>query len=163
MCDPVTALTAGAALFSAYGSFSASQSQASALKANAAADLQTGYQNELAARDSARTKLASQLASLSGRGVDVSTGTPLELLRASARNQEIDALNTRADGINKYNSQRAQASGVLKSGYLTAGGQLLMGAASTAKLGGLGNIGKTPLGAAPAPSWAGGDSYAGVG
>ncbi len=156
MCDPVSGLVAAGTLLSAYGTFQASQDQASALKANAQADLQQGYQNELDARDKARRDLAGQLNSLSGRGVDISTGTPLDLLRASARNQEVDALRLRADGINKYNSQRAQASAVLKQGWLTAGGQLLMGAASTAKLAGLGNVGASKP---PMPSqtpWAGG-------
>lgn len=142
MCDPVTALVATGAIVSAYGTFQASQAQASALKANAEADRNQGYQNELDARDSARSRLADQMASLSDRGVDLSTGTPLDLLRASARNQEIDALRLRADGINKYNAQRFQASNTLTSGYLTAGGQLLMGAAQASKLGGLG--GATP-------------------
>jgi hypothetical protein len=145
MCDPVTALVATGTLVSAYGSFATSQAQASAIKANAAADRQQAYQNELDYRDQARTKLASQIAALSDRGVDISSGTPLALMRQSARNQEIDALRIRADGINKYNAQRYQASNVLRSGMFTAGGQLLMGAASSAKLAGLSSIGQAPL------------------
>lgn len=156
MCDPITAVAATAAVVGAYGSFTASQDQASALKANARADLEQGYQNELDARDKARVDLAGQLHSLSGRGIDLSTGTPLDLLRASARNQETDALRLRADGINKYNAQRAQASSVLKTGWITAGGQLLMGAASAGKLAGLGAVGRTP--AAGVPGTGGGAS-----
>jgi len=166
MCDPVTALVATGTLVSAYGAFSSSQAQASAMKANARADLEQGYQNELDYRDQARTKLASQIAALSDRGVDISSGTPLDLMRASARNQEVDALRVRADGLNKYNAQRAQASNTLKTGMFTAGGQLLMGAAQSAKLAGLGNLGKafgSSSAAAGSTGWAGADSFAAVG
>lgn len=166
MCDPVTALVATGTLVSAYGAYSSAQSQASAMKANANADLQQGFQNELDYRDQARTKLASQIAALSDRGVDISSGTPLDLMRASARNQEIDALRIRADGVNKFNSQRAQASNTLRNGMFTAGGQLLMGAAQTAKLAGLGTVNKAlGVGASASGStnWAGGDSFAAVG
>lgn len=141
MCDPVSALMATGTLVSAYSTISQSQSQASAIKTNAQADLSKSYEDELDQRAKDRTALSSQLNALSGRGIDISTGTPLDLLRASARNQEVDALRIRAQGINSYNAQRAQASGVLKNGLLTAGGQLLMGGAQTAKLAGLGNVG----------------------
>jgi len=141
MCDPVSAMVATASVMSAYGTFQGAQSQASAIKANARADLTQGYQNELDQRDKARVDLAGQLAALSGRGIDLSTGTPLDLLRASARNQEIDALRLRTEGINKYRAGRAAASNTLTNGWVTAGGNLLMGAASTAKLAGLGKVG----------------------
>lgn len=163
MCDPITGLVAAGTVMSAYGGFAASQAQASAMKRQAQNDLETGYQNELDMRDQARTRLSEQIAALSGRGVDISTGTPLELLRQSARNQEIDALRTRADGVNKYNSGRAGASATLKTGMFTAGGQLLMGAASTGKLAGLGNVGKTPLGAGGRTGWAGPDVMPAIG
>lgn len=143
MCNPVTALLVGGTLTSAYGAVQQSQSQASALKTNAWADLNQGYENELDSRDASRVALSKQLADLSGRGVDLSGGTPLDLLRASARNQEIDALRLRAAGQNSYTAKRAQASGVLKNGLVTAGGQLLMGAAYGTRLGLLGDMGKT--------------------
>lgn len=149
MCDPTTLLAVAATgqIVGAYSAFQNSQAQASALKANANADLQQGYQNELDSRAKSRSQLASQMAALSDRGVDLSSGTPLDLLRASARNAEVDALRVRADGLNKYNAERYAASNALKSGFLTAGGQLLMGAASSAVLGGLGKIGGgTPVG-----------------
>lgn len=162
MCDPMTmsALAAASAVTKAYGAISQSQSEASALKANARGDLAQGYQNELDSRDKARVDLAAQLHALGGRGIDLSTGTPLDLLRASARHQEIDALRLRAEGQNRYNAQRAQASSVLKNGWITAGGELLMGAANASKLGGLGGMfgGKAPLTATN--NWAGGASPA---
>lgn len=156
MCDPVSAsmaLAAGGTVMKAYGAFSASQSQASALKANAAADLQQGYANEQDSRDTSRAKLAGQLAALSERGVSLSSGTPLDLMRASARNAEIDALRLRADGQNKSNALKAQASGALKTGWLTAGGQLLSGASQAAGLSQLGGSGGSlaPVVVTPSP------------
>lgn len=138
MCDPVTLSLAAAAAstaLGAYGAFASSQGQASALKMDATNEQNKGYQDESDFRAKAKVDLADQLAALSTRGTSISSGTPLALLQQSARNQELDALQLRAAGINKANALRYQASNVLRSGWISAGAQVLAG---TSKLGELG-------------------------
>jgi hypothetical protein len=126
MCDLTSLQT--------FGTMMGAQSQASALKSQAGAVQEQGYENESDYRNKARVDLADQLAALSTRGTSVSTGTPLALLQQSARNQELDALRLRADGINKANSLRYQASAVLRAAPYTAATQVLTNATKIAEL-----------------------------
>lgn len=157
MCDPVTAVTAVSAVVSAYGSYKSSQDQASAYRQQGRNDLNQAYAQELDYRDQAKVKLADQLAALSTRGVAIDSGTPLALMQQSARNQQIDALRIRQDGINKFQTARATAQQVSTAGLITAGAQLLSpglakGLSSLGSIGGSSTTAAGSLGASGAPA-----------
>jgi|SRR6185437_1760441 len=126
-------------IFQATTAFMSGQAQASIAKANERAALQAGYAQELTFRDQARTKMGAQVNELGGRGVSISTGTPLALLRESAQNQEMDALAIRKDAQQKANNFLAQAHGAQVGAWTSAAGTILGNAKSD--LADLGKIG----------------------
>jgi hypothetical protein len=125
--------------FDAFTAFTGNQARASMAKANARATLQSGYANELSFRDEARAKIATQTNALGSRGVAISSGTPLQLLAESARNQEIDALQIRRNAQYKADQYKAEASAYSRAAWTSAAGAILHGASGElSKLGSLG-------------------------
>ncbi|SAL59690.1 hypothetical protein AWB71_03312 [Caballeronia peredens] len=153
MADPVTWLAvAGAALgtvgaiTSANAQAASSESAANAARYNAAADqsratvaLQQGNANEDAQRRQAALALGRQSAASAESGVDLASGSALDLYKQSATNAELDALNIRygsrlqAQGLQSQsvldNMSAAQAdsnaSSAMTAGYLNAGASAL--------------------------------------
>lgn len=143
---------------------SADKQQAAALDRNANLSDQQAQQvyaqnverEETQRAQSAQT-LGQQRAAIAQSGFDPSSGSALDTQVQSARNAELDALQTRYQGIlqgtslqDQATQQRYQASvarsnarGALTTGFLSAAGSALGGFASYAKLGGTaGALGK---------------------
>lgn len=162
--DPVSALTIGSAAISTVGAISggmaksaqASQ-QAAALDRNAAlSDQQAGQvyaQNvnrETAQRAQAGQQLGEQRAAVAESGFNPNVGSALDTQVQSTRNAELDALQTRYQGIlqgqsledqaqqDRYAARTARASArnSLVAGGISAAASLLGGVASYAKTGG---------------------------
>lgn len=131
----VTALTVGSGLLSGIGTLMTAQGQAASAKANANAALAAGYSQEEQYRLDARQKMATQFATLSTRGINLSTGSPLQLMAESAKNAELDALTIRANAGNTAAGYRAQARAALIAGPISAAGQFLTSGVKLAELG----------------------------
>jgi len=139
MCvDPVTAMTAASTITQGIGAVVQGQGEAAVDKANAKAALYEGYSKEAAQRREGRAAIASQLATLSTRGVSLQAGSPLDLLAGSARNNELNALTIRTNAKNEAAAYRAKASAALQNGWFGAAGALLGGATKLAQLGAMG-------------------------
>lgn len=86
-----------------------------------------------------RQLISTQKAQLGASGVDINTGSALQLQQDTATLGEVDALRIRATGdktVESYESQAAlnklQGSNAKTQGYVNAGGSLLSGASSFA-------------------------------
>lgn len=141
MCvDPVSASVMGVALLggslmSAVGSIAGGQGQAAIDEQNARNARSAGDQQELTFRDQARSDMATQLAALSTRGIDISTGSPLDLIAKSARNSTLDALAIRSGANRQADVYTMQASAARTSGYMSAASSLLSAPVKLAELG----------------------------
>ncbi|KGV87575.1 putative gp14 [Burkholderia pseudomallei MSHR3951] len=162
--DPVSALTIGSAAISTVGAISggmaksaqASQ-QAAALDRNAALSDQQATQvyaqsvnRETAQRAQAGQQLGEQRAAVAESGFNPNVGSALDTQVQSVRNAELDALQTRYQGIlqgqsledqaqqDRYAARTARASArnSLVAGGISAAASLLGGVASYAKTGG---------------------------
>lgn len=162
--DPISALTIGSAAVSTVGAISggmaksaqASQ-QATALDRNAALSDQQAAQvyaqnvnRESAQRAQAGQQLGEQRAAVAESGFNPNTGSALDTQVQSVRNAELDALQTRYQGIlqgqsledqaqqDRYAARTARASARngLLAGGISAAASLLGGVASYAKTGG---------------------------
>lgn len=162
--DPVSALTIGSAAISTVGAISggmaksaqASQ-QAAALDRNAALSDQQAMQvyaqsvnRETAQRAQAGQQLGEQRAAVAESGFNPNVGSALDTQVQSVRNAELDALQTRYQGIlqgqsledqaqqDRYAARTARASArnSLVAGGISAAASLLGGVASYAKTGG---------------------------
>jgi hypothetical protein len=108
---------------------------------------EAGKAREFQARQAARKLEGRQRAVLAGNGVEVNTGSALDITEDTAAQGELDALNIRSQaereaigyrnqgnafGADAMMRDRAGAN-ALTSGYLTAGGQLLTGTGTVAQ------------------------------
>lgn len=161
--DPLTLAITGAAvtgagsLASGISQSSADRQQASILDRNAAlSDQQAGQvyaqgvEREMTQRHNADQQLGTQRAAIAESGFDPSSGSALETQVQSTRNAELDALQTRYQGIlqgatledqatqQRYqaNVARSNARSALTTGVLSAAGSALSGFASYSKLAG---------------------------
>lgn len=156
MADPITILAAVSALSAAVGVAGAvtsanaqrasAESAANAADYNAAADnqratvaLQQGNANEEAQRRQASLAMGRQAGATAQSGVDLSSGSALDLYKQSATNAELDALNIRygsqlqAQGLQSQTvldsmsaqQSRNNASTAMTAGYLNAGAAAL--------------------------------------
>jgi hypothetical protein len=126
----------------AYGQYQAGQDQASAQDYNAEVDRNEALaakdkatQDEILSRERSRRIIGMQRAAYGKAGVDISTGTPLDVMAQAAADAELDALNIRYAGemlSNKYLNQASQldwlAPKTATAGILNAGGTILSGA-----------------------------------
>ena len=144
MCYAQVAVAVVSALASASVPILQAQGQAQADKANARAALYEGYSQEAQARREGRSALANQVASLSTRGVSLQNGSPLDLLAETARSNELNQLQIRANAQNQSDVYRAQASAALKQGWYGAAGSLLSQGSKMMQLGNFG--GGSPMG-----------------
>lgn len=150
MCGPV--LLAATTGFQMLSGFMQGQQQkavgeynAKVSAANAASQDQLGIAQEGQQRERSAAVLSDQLASEAASGFVASTGTPLAVARASARNAEIDALtvrmqsNMRADQFRQDSAiSSAEARAANTASYLSVGSSLLRGAGDAYKLGYIG-------------------------
>jgi hypothetical protein len=104
----------------------------------------SGVERESAQRRGAAQTLAEQRAALGASGVDATSGSALDVQLQSTRNAELDALQTRYEGIltgQNYEQQaamgmyqaetlRSSATNARRSSYVTAAGNLLSGLGS---------------------------------
>lgn len=104
----------------------------------------SGVQRESAQRRSAAQTLGEQRAALGASGVDATGGSALDVQLQSTRNAELDALQTRYEGVltgQNYQSQaamgqyqadtlRASGNAARRNSYMTAAGTLLSGLGS---------------------------------
>jgi len=132
--DPFTAAMVAAGTLKAVGSVVEGQSQAKAAKAEARiadANAQMTYdqtnQREEQVRRESRLALSDQAAAIAESGTGF-TGSNLDVMKQSATNAELDALNTRYQGSvtalsykNKAAGLRRAASDSLRSGWIGAG------------------------------------------
>lgn len=153
MADPVTWLAVGSAAMGAMGAISSANAQAasqnSAANASeynaevdrqkAAVAFQQGNANEEAQRRSAAITLGKQRAGAAQSGVDLASGSALDLYKQSATNAELDALNIRYGAqlqsqgfqqqatLDTMSAQQARnnASAATTAGYLSAGASAL--------------------------------------
>lgn len=142
MCvDPVTAVVVGSAVVGAVGTYAQGKSEANAERAQAQYELAAGYQQESLQRDQDRRQMATQVATLSARGMSLSSGSPLALLQTSARNAELNDLTIRANAQNKADIDNYKAHATMSALPYSIAGQLLGGASKLASLGKLGGSG----------------------
>lgn len=125
----------GGGVASAAGTYIQMKGQEAAAKQDAANTTAAGYAAESDYRAKAAADMATQLATLSDRGAAISTGSPLELIRESARNSEINALRIRANALNTAAGYTTQAKGYATAAPISAAGQLLGTASKLAELG----------------------------
>ena len=130
----------------------AANQQADALEYNAAVSqnqarsaFNASAQQEAAQRREAGQTLAQQRAAFAQSGIDPNSGSALDVQLQSSRNAELDALQTRYQGIltgQNYEQQaslgvyeadvsRASGRNAQRGSYLTAAGNLLSGVASS--------------------------------
>ncbi|MCW3699225.1 hypothetical protein [Burkholderia cenocepacia] len=161
--DPVSALTIGSAAISTVGAISGGMAksaqanqQAAALDRNAALSDQQATQvyaqnvnRETAQRAQAAQQLGEQRAAVAESGFNPNAGSALDTQVQSVRNAELDALQTRYQGIlqgqsledqaqqDRYAARtaRATARNSLVAGGISAAASLLGGVASYAKTG----------------------------
>ncbi|SOT39785.1 conserved hypothetical protein [Burkholderia cenocepacia] len=162
--DPVSALTIGSAAISTVGAISGGMAksaqanqQAAALDRNAVLSDQQATQvyaqnvnRETAQRAQAAQQLGEQRAAVAESGFNPNVGSALDTQVQSVRNAELDALQTRYQGIlqgqsledqaqqDRYAARTARASArnSLVAGGISAAASLLGGVASYAKTGG---------------------------
>lgn len=161
MCDLMMALTIGSTLMGAAGQIQQAQATAAANKYNAkVADmnaaiserrakdaLERGALAEQQKRRETAALLGKQKAAMAANGVDLTFGSPLDVIVDSATLGELDALTIRSntyreeydyrvDAANKRSQatmSRGAASSALTGGYLGAAGTVLGGAGNAYK------------------------------
>lgn len=120
MCELTTIATIGSAVMSAYGSYQESKAQKQQAEYQAAvarnnqiiADRnakEIEKRGEIEAnryRAQVRQKMADQMVGLAGQGVDVTTGTSIDLLADSAELGELDAQTIRSNASREAYNQR---------------------------------------------------------
>lgn len=171
--DPVTALVAGTAI-SGVGSLASGISQSSqlsqqsdVLSRNAAMSEQQagqvyaqGVERESQQRAQSDQTLGTQRAAVAESGFNPSTGSALDVQVQSTQNAELDALQTRYQGIlqgssledqaaqQRYQSKVAAASSktALATGVLSVAGSALSGYAAYSKFGALNPAGSNAYG-----------------
>ena len=135
---PVAYFAYAAEAVAAVGAITSAQAQSNALNYNAKIDAQNAVNasrvanvNEDAVRRVNAQKLGNLKAGLLQSGIGTG-GTAVDLLATSAANTELDALNTRYEGVLKSRSysQQAdvnqfQANSAVTAGYLSAGAHAL--------------------------------------
>lgn len=123
MCDLITALTIGSTLIGAAGQMQQASAAASAAEYNAAVQrenanraerqsrqvLEAGMREEQKQRAQASALLGKQTAAMAANGVDVTFGSPLDLLVDTSKQGEADALTIRTNAYRNYDDVRAQA------------------------------------------------------
>lgn len=176
MCELITALTIGATALGAAGQVQSAQASAAASKYNAQIGEMNAVLSERRAKDAIergareeqrkRQEVAGirgkQVAAMAANGVDLSFGSPLDVIVDTAVLGELDALTIRTsaareaydyrvDAVNKRagaEMARAQAKSAITAGYLSAGGTVLTGAGkayeSYTKYSGSSSLGRTP-------------------
>lgn len=172
--DPFTAVLIGSTVLQAGGAFMEGSQQASAYKKQAEAaehnaklsDTQArqaydaGLQNELAQRRSSSQQQSDVRASVAESGFESGGGTALAVQQQSARDLEMDALQTRYQSLlqgnafdqqasmDRYTAQTLRQSGknARRAGFLSTATSLLSGAAGYGIAGKLGG-GATAAGA----------------
>ena len=123
MCDLGTALMVGGGLLSGAGQIASANAQSKAARYNAEvqrnnamlAERQAKNVLEAGAREEQKQKaltqqlMAKQQAAMAANGVDVSFGTPLDLMVDTAKQGAIDALTIRTNAYRNYDDVRNQA------------------------------------------------------
>ncbi len=123
MCELSTALMIGGGLLSGAGQIASADAQSKAAKYNAEVQRQNAMQAERQARNvldagmreeqkqKAMTSqlMAKQQAAQAANGVDVTFGTPLDLMVDTAKQGAIDALTIRTNAYRNYDDTRNQA------------------------------------------------------
>ena len=123
MCELSTALMIGGALVSGAGQIASADAQSKAAKYNAEvqrqnaqlADRQARNILDAGTREEQKQKamtsqlMAKQQAAQAANGVDVSFGTPLDLMVDTAKQGAIDALTIRTNAYRNYDDTRNQA------------------------------------------------------
>ena len=157
MCEIMTMLTIGSTIMGGVGAIQQGKAQAASarysanvaemnakLSDRAAKDaLERGKLEEQKQRQKTAGLMGQQQAAMAANGVDVTFGSPLDLLVDTATMGELDALTIRSNSYREerdirqqganYRGQaamnRAQASSANTGGYLNAAGTLLGGGA----------------------------------
>lgn len=157
MCDLVTALMVGSTLMGGAGAIQQGQATAASAKYNAQVSdmnakladrsakdaLERGKLEEQKQRQKTSQVLGAQQAGMAANGVDLTFGSPLDLLVDTAVMGEMDALTIRTNSAREerdirqqganYRGQagmyRAQASSASSGGFLNAMGTVLGGGA----------------------------------
>lgn len=123
MCDLGTALMVGGGLLSGAGQIASANAQSKAARYNAEvqrnnamlAERQAKNVLEAGAREEQKQKaltqqlMAKQQAAMAANGVDVSFGTPLDLMVDTAKQGAIDALTIKTNTYRNYDDVRNQA------------------------------------------------------
>lgn len=117
------------------GAYAADEAKAKAERANADAVRAAGYTNESITRNKDRRQMATQLATLSARGLALDTGSPLALQAESARNSELDALQVRANAGNQAQVHEFGAKQAMFMAPFDVANQLMATASKAATLG----------------------------
>ena len=110
----------------------AGRDQQAAYDLQAAAAERTGLQEEQVARARLAKLLSSQRALYAKAGVDLSTGSPLTVLAATAAEGEREALTIRTGAEEEAEFLRFQGRAARAAGSTQAGATLLSGLGSTA-------------------------------
>ena len=161
MCDLALALTLGSTLLGAAGSIQQGQAAAKAAKYNAQVAEMNATISERRAKDALdrgafeeqqkrrenAALMGKQKAAMAANGIDLTFGSPLDMIVDSATLGELDALTIRKNAYREEYDYRVQAAnqraqktmyeGAAKSaltgGYLAAGGTILGGAGNAYK------------------------------
>lgn len=157
MCELMTMLTIGSTILGGAGAIQTANAQSAAAKASASVNdmnariadraakdaLERGKKDEQQHRAKTAALIGQQRASMAANGVDLTFGSPLDLLVDTAVLGEMDALTIRSNAYkeerdirqqaNNFRTQagvdRASASSIKTGGYLNAAGTLLGGGA----------------------------------
>ena len=145
MCTALAAISAGASLFGGYATGQTAQAQAEAqaqaMEANARTariqahdSIERGGQDELKLRRQLAQTRGTQRAVMAAQGVDVNSGSALDVQNASIAEGEHDAEVIRFNAarqrwgyINQANNLQAQAAATRSAGMYTARNSLIGG------------------------------------
>jgi len=104
MCDPVSILTLGASVISAYGQKKSADYNADVMRENAKVEdmkgrdaLNRGNQDQIEQANKTRQMLARQTVTMAANNVDLQTGTPLDILGDTALFGAVDEGRVRAN------------------------------------------------------------------
>jgi hypothetical protein len=148
--NPALALGAVTAGFKPFTEFQAGQTQADIADANAkAADMRAGYAEQAGGAEAGRVRsegtkvIGEQRAALAANGVDVSSGSAVNLFSSTRAASELDAQQARVNGAldawgyrQQADTQRAQAQLARRNSVLGPLGGLIGTGASLLRLGG---------------------------
>ena len=137
MCDPATAsiaLAGGAKLIQGFSDYSTGQTNAKIAKAEGRAASNAATEESNRINDQGRQYLGTQAVSQATSGVDISQGSPADVAAASAKNIELDRLNTLYKGAlqksaKDYEATQYKRQGIasLAGGVFGAGASILAG------------------------------------